>query len=135
MRKSVPASVEPGLKPNQPKARMNVPSTTIGTLWPGIALAVPSRCTCRCAGPSSLRADQGDHAAGHVHDARAGEVDVAVPEAEVARRASTSQPPPHDPVAVDRVDDGAEKTREDAEGRELPALGHGARWGSSRWCP
>ena len=41
MRRSVPASVEPGLKPNQPKARMNVPSTTIGMLWPGIACGFP----------------------------------------------------------------------------------------------
>ena len=43
MRRSVPASVEPGLKPNQPKARMNVPSTTIGTLCPGIAWGLPRR--------------------------------------------------------------------------------------------
>src|SRR5262245_15943987 len=41
MRRSVPASVEPGLNPNQPNARMNVPSTTIGMLWPGIALGLP----------------------------------------------------------------------------------------------
>ena len=32
MRRSVPASVEPGLKPNQPNARMNVPSIAIGML-------------------------------------------------------------------------------------------------------
>src|SRR6266581_6509571 len=32
MRRSVPARVEPGLKPNQPNARMNVPSMTIGML-------------------------------------------------------------------------------------------------------
>jgi len=30
IRRSVPDNVEPGLNPNQPKARMNVPSTTIG---------------------------------------------------------------------------------------------------------
>ncbi len=34
MRRSVPESVEPGLKPNQPNARMNVPSTTIGDVVP-----------------------------------------------------------------------------------------------------
>src|SRR5882724_8444707 len=33
MRRSVPASVEPGLNPNQPNARMNVPSMTNGMLW------------------------------------------------------------------------------------------------------
>ncbi len=37
IRRSVPESVEPGLKPNQPNARMNVPMTTIGMLWPGNA--------------------------------------------------------------------------------------------------
>src|SRR6266436_5458154 len=35
MRKSVPARVEPGLNPNQPKARMNVPNMAIGMLWAG----------------------------------------------------------------------------------------------------
>ena len=34
MRPSVPASELPALKPNQPKARMNVPSCTIG-MWCG----------------------------------------------------------------------------------------------------
>ena len=32
IRKSVPANVEPGLNPNQPKARMNVPIIAIGML-------------------------------------------------------------------------------------------------------
>src|SRR4029077_1606668 len=41
MRRSVPASVEPGLNPNQPKARMKVPSATIGTSCPGIAFGLP----------------------------------------------------------------------------------------------
>jgi hypothetical protein len=30
MRRSVPERVEPGLNPNHPKARMNVPSMTMG---------------------------------------------------------------------------------------------------------
>ncbi len=33
IRRSVPARLEPGLKPNQPNARMKVPSMTIGMLW------------------------------------------------------------------------------------------------------
>ena len=33
MRRSVPARLEPGLNPNQPKARMNVPNITMGILW------------------------------------------------------------------------------------------------------
>src|SRR5215472_10038273 len=32
MRRSVPARLEPGLKPNQPKARMKVPNITMGML-------------------------------------------------------------------------------------------------------
>src|SRR6267142_2883664 len=32
IRRSVPASVEPGLNPNQPNARMNVPNITSGML-------------------------------------------------------------------------------------------------------
>ena len=43
IRRSVPESVEPGLNPNQPKARMKVPTTTIGTWWPGMACGLPSR--------------------------------------------------------------------------------------------
>ena len=42
MRVSLPESVEPGLNPNHPNAKMNVPRTTSGTLCPGIAFAVPS---------------------------------------------------------------------------------------------
>src|SRR5204863_3371410 len=42
MRRSVAARVEPGLNPNQPKARMNVPMMAIGMLWAGIAFAEPS---------------------------------------------------------------------------------------------
>src|SRR5262249_9710943 len=41
MRRSVPASVDPGLNPNQPNANMNAPSTTAITLWPGIAWGFP----------------------------------------------------------------------------------------------
>ena len=55
MRVSVPASVEPALKPNQPKARMKVPSTTMEMLWPGMALTLPSLPYLPMRGPS-LRA-------------------------------------------------------------------------------
>src|SRR5881296_773584 len=53
MRRSEPASVEPALKPNHPKARMNVPTSAIGMLCPGIALAVPSALYLPRRGPSS----------------------------------------------------------------------------------
>ena len=42
IRKSPPAKVEPGLNPNQPKARIKVPMMAIGILWPGIVFTVPS---------------------------------------------------------------------------------------------
>src|ERR1051325_7008624 len=42
MRRSVAPSVEPGLKPIQPKSRMNVPVTTNGMLGAGNALGFPS---------------------------------------------------------------------------------------------
>src|SRR5436190_1422250 len=56
MRKSEPASVEPALKPNHPKARMNVPISAIGMLWPGIALTLPSALYFPRRGPSSAAA-------------------------------------------------------------------------------
>ncbi len=54
MRRSPPASVEPALKPNQPNARMKVPATAIGMLWPGIALGVPSFVNLPIRGPSTI---------------------------------------------------------------------------------
>src|SRR5262245_47988638 len=42
MRRSVAASVDPGLKPIQPKRRMNVPVTTNTRLWAGNARGLPS---------------------------------------------------------------------------------------------
>ena len=42
MRPSPPASELPALKPNQPKARMNVPSCTIGMSCGRMALTLPS---------------------------------------------------------------------------------------------
>ena len=54
MRRSVPASVEPGLKPNQPKARMNVPAMAIGMWWPGIATGLPSFVNLPSRGPSTI---------------------------------------------------------------------------------
>ena len=40
-RRSVPARVEPALKPNHPKARMIVPTMAMGTLCPGIGRGRP----------------------------------------------------------------------------------------------
>src|SRR5581483_6788937 len=53
MRRSVPANVEPGLNPNQPNARMNVPAIAIGMLWAGIGLMLPSLLYLPTRGPIS----------------------------------------------------------------------------------
>src|SRR5262249_20185482 len=47
------ASVEPGLKPNQPNQRMIVPRTAYGMLCPGIGFARPSFPNLPIRGPSS----------------------------------------------------------------------------------
>ncbi len=53
-RRSLLASVLPGLKPNQPKARMKQPRTPIGMLWPGIGFAEPSLLYLPMRGPSTI---------------------------------------------------------------------------------
>src|SRR3984893_5369420 len=137
-------SVEPALNPNQPKARMSVPTTVIGRLWPGRPMMVPSRRNLPTPGPSAGGAEVGPAAAnlaatrsereragergppaGHVHDRRAGEVHVAVPEP--GARTEGGQPPsaPY-PVPVERVQEHRHEQAVDHEGGELPALGHGA---------
>src|SRR6185369_17562571 len=75
-------------------------------------------------GSEELAGDERDHAAREVHDAGAGEIDVAIPQAGVAAKRREPAAAPR-PVAEHRVDDGAEEDREDAERGELPALGEG----------
>ena len=87
MRPSPPASELPALKPNQPKARMNVPSMTIG-MWCGlIALILPSLPYLPMRGPIMIRGYQGQRATLQVDDAGAGVVDRAVAEAQRGSRA------------------------------------------------
>src|SRR5437016_13333879 len=54
MRRSEPASVDPALNPNQPNARMKVPTRAIGMLWPGIAFTVPLGLYLPRRGPRSI---------------------------------------------------------------------------------
>src|SRR5258706_15262495 len=54
MRRSEPANVDPALKPNQPKARMNVPTNAIGMLCPGMAFTLPSAAYLPRRGPSKI---------------------------------------------------------------------------------
>ena len=121
---SVPDSVEPGLNPNQPNARMNVPSTTIGMLCPGIGRALPSARTCRCAGPASWRPP-----------ARPRRPPCGRPSCRRSRRgrgrgrssAQLRQPAAApDPVGVDGIDDRRDHEAEEHERGEPPALGHRA---------
>ena len=53
IRRSVAASVEPGLKPIQPNSRMNVPVTTNTMLWAGNARGLPSVPYLPSRGPST----------------------------------------------------------------------------------
>ncbi len=69
--------------------------------------------------------DQRDHAALHVHHRGAGEIDMAVAEAEI--RAELGEPAAApDPVAEERIHDRADAAAIDHERGELPALGGGA---------
>src|ERR1039458_9076108 len=54
MRRSVPASVEPVLNPNQPKKSTRQPMMAMGMWCPGIALGVPSLRYFPIRGPSAL---------------------------------------------------------------------------------
>ncbi len=64
-------------------------------------------------------------ATGGVHDARAGEVDGAVPPAEAVTELGEEAAAPH-PVAVDRVDDRAHRDLGEEERGERDPLGDGA---------
>ena len=122
---SVAAKVEAALKPNQPNSRMNVPSIAIGMWWPGMALAVPSLLNLPMRGPSTMAPASAGHAADGVHDAGAGEVDVA--DAEVHGVPGLGEPAAAPgPRREQRVVDGAAEEAPPDEGVPLPPLGHGA---------
>ena len=76
--------------------------------------------------PQHLCPHEGQNAAGHVDHGGAGEVDVAVPQVEVAPQLGEPAAAPH-PVRVERVDDGPHDDAVDHEGLEAPPFGHGAR--------
>ena len=78
---SVAANVEAALKPNQPNSRMNVPSIAIGMWWPAIVARLAVGVELADAWSEDERAGERGDAADGVHDAGAGEVDVAGTEA------------------------------------------------------
>ena len=88
MRRSVPASVEPGLNPNQPKARMKVPRMANGMLWGGIGLTLAVLVEFANARADEPSEDQADDAALHMHHRGAGEIHVAVAQTEVDAQAA-----------------------------------------------
>ena len=79
-------SVEPGLNPNQPKARMKQPVRTITMSWPMIAFGLPSRVYLPMRGPTMMRQRQRGQSSHRVHHAGAGEIRIAVAQSEVACR-------------------------------------------------
>src|SRR5665648_878641 len=76
--------------------------------------------------PQHQRPGEGREAAHGVDYSRAGEVEGAMAQTEVAAQCAQPAATPH-PVAVDGVHDGGHEEAVHDEGRELPALGHGAR--------
>ena len=86
-RTSVAANVDAALKPNQPNSRMNVPSIAIGMLCAASARGLPSGPYLPMRGPSTIAPASAGDATHRVHDARAGEVDVAEAEARGCCRA------------------------------------------------
>ena len=125
MRRSPPASVEPGLKPNQPNARMNVPAerhrdvmARHGHRFTALGVLAEAR-------TEHDRTGERRHAADHVHDRGSGEVDVTVTEAELLAERRQPAAAPH-PVGEQRVHHHRHEEPEDDERRELPPLGHRA---------
>ena len=133
MRRSVPESVEPGLKPNQPKARMNVAENDHRHIVSRHGLRLAPRIVLADARPDDHRARESDDAAHRVHDARAGEVDRAVAEAPVdaALRQPAATP---DPVRVEAVGQ-ARPTARTGRSSSTPSARPSRRSGSSPWCP
>ena len=121
---SVAASVEAALKPNQPNSRMKQPSMAIGMWWPGQRVGRAVLVVLADAGTEHDGTGEAGDAADGVHDAGAGEVDVAGTEAHgvpgLGEPAAAPGPGPED-----RVVDGAAEQAPPDEGVPLPPLGHG----------
>ena len=118
-------SVEPGLNPNQPKARMKQPSKD--------DQQVVARHRKRLAVAHELpdsRSDDHRHrqsgdASDRVDDARTGEVRIAVSQAEVGAEVREPATAPR-PVGIKRIREGAHHKRRHDERRVLPAFGRRA---------
>ena len=124
MRRSVPARVEPGLKPNQPKARMKVPTMAIGMLWPGIATGLPSLSNLPSRGPSTIAPASAATPPTMCTTDEPAKSTWPWPRPKLAPSCDEPAAAP-DPVAEDRVDEHRHEEAVDEERRPLPALGHG----------
>ena len=80
-----------GVEAEPADQRMNTPSMANGMLWPGMARGLPSGPYLPMRGPRNSGAHEGGDTAGHVHDARPGEVG----EDGIADSISAMIPPPH----------------------------------------
>ena len=97
-------SVLPGLKPNQPNARMKHPIRTADMSWPRIVLLEPSRLYLPMRGPMINAHGKCCHSSDSVDHARTGEVAIAFAQADVG--AQLRQPPgAPSPVAIEWVGD------------------------------
>ena len=123
--RSVPARVDPGLNPNQPKARIRAPTMAMGMWWPGMALGVPSFLILTDPGSQHDGPGQGRHAAHHVDHPGTGKIHHAVAQAEIGAQLRQPAAAP-DPVAIDGVDDHRNEKAINDKSRELPAFRHGA---------
>ena len=119
-------SVEPGLKPNHPNARMKQPSSTIVMSWPGIGFALPSRVYLPIRGPIRMPIASAVTPPTECTTPDPAKSDVAMAEAEVAIRASPASRRPRPSCANKRIGERAHDEGGDDERRVLPALGRRA---------
>ena len=117
MRPSAPASELPALNPNQPKARMKVPSLHHRDVVRQDRVDLAVLAVLADARPDQARGDERERAALQVDDAGAGVVDRAVSEPQPVPELREPAAAP-DPAAEDRVDERADEDAEDEEALE-----------------
>ena len=99
-------SVEPGLNPNQPNARMKQPGSTITMSWPGIAFGLPSRVNFPMRGPMMMAIASAVMPPTACTTPEPAKSAVAV--AEAVARAEARQPAAAPcPVGIERIREGA----------------------------
>ncbi len=118
---SIAESVEPGLKPNQPKAQNERAENGQGNIMARNGVGGAIGIILADAGPEHLGTDKGDGATGNVHHRRSGEVDVTVTQTPVVAHGREPAATPN-PVAKDGIEKGAYAETVNDKRNELPAL-------------